>query len=56
MGKRYGIIADVHSNIESLKSVLAELEKEGVDEILCLGDVVGYNASPSECIDIVFET
>ncbi len=56
MGKRYGIIADVHSNICGLKSVLAELEKEGVDEILCLGDVVGYNASPSECIDTVFQT
>ena len=56
MGKRYGIITDVHSNICGLKSVLTELEKEGVDEILCLGDIVGYNASPSECVDTVFGT
>lgn len=33
MGKRYGVIADVHSNIESLESVIAALDKEGVDEL-----------------------
>lgn len=55
MGKRYGVIADVHSNIESLESVIAALDKEGVDALICLGDIVGYNASPSECVDTVFE-
>ena len=56
MGKRYGIIADLHSNIEGLRSALAEIGKEGVDEILCLGDVVGYNADPCECVDVTFES
>ena len=55
MGKRYAIIADIHSNIEGLTSVLAKLKKEDVDEIICLGDIAGYNASPSECIDTVFD-
>ena len=53
--KRYGIISDLHSNIEGLKSCLAALDAEGVDEVLCLGDIVGYNAKPSECLDLAFE-
>jgi len=55
MGKRYGIITDVHSNIQGLESVIAALDKEGVDTFICLGDIVGYNANPSECVETVFE-
>jgi predicted phosphodiesterase len=55
MAKRYGIVSDLHSNLEGLKSCLAALDEEGVDEVLCLGDIVGYNAKPSECMDLVFE-
>jgi predicted phosphodiesterase len=53
--KRYGIISDLHSNLEGLKSCLAALDEEGVDEVLCLGDIVGYNAKPAECLDLAFE-
>jgi len=49
---KYGIIADIHSNIHALRKALKELEPE-VDEIICVGDVVGYNAKPSECIKAV---
>lgn len=52
---RYGIIADIHSNLEALEKVLSALEGENVDEILCLGDIVGYGADPSECIRLVRE-
>ncbi len=52
---RYGIISDVHSNIEALSSTLRELEKRALDSYVCLGDVVGYGASPNECSDIVRE-
>ena len=48
-------ISDIHSNIHALKEVLKEIEKENVDKIVCCGDVVGYNAFPSECIDVVKE-
>lgn len=47
---RYGIISDIHANIEALNVVLASLEKENVDEIICCGDIVGYNANPDECV------
>ena len=53
---RYAIISDIHSNLEALEAVLAKISGFKVDEILCLGDIVGYNANPNECIDIVRRT
>lgn len=50
---RYAIISDIHSNIEALEAVFARISGLKVDEILCLGDIVGYNANPNECVDIV---
>ncbi len=52
---RYGIIADVHANLPALEAVLARLEEEGVEEVWCLGDVVGYGGDPSRCVEIVRE-
>ncbi len=46
---RFGIISDVHSNIEALSEVLRVLEGLRVDRVVCLGDVVGYGASVNEC-------
>ena len=48
---RYGIIADVHSNLEALRAVLDILKEEDIDRFLCLGDIVGYGASPNECVE-----
>jgi predicted phosphodiesterase len=50
---RYAIISDIHSNLEALTKVLSEIEKRGVDHVICLGDVVGYGANPSECLELV---
>ncbi len=50
---RYGIISDIHSNLEALKRVLDQLEEEAIDKYICLGDVVGYAANPNECVEIV---
>ncbi len=52
---RYGIIADIHANVEALDATLKFLENEKVDKILCLGDMVGYNADPVACVRIVRE-
>lgn len=48
---KIGIIADIHGNYEALKAVLAELDRLGVSEIYCLGDVVGYYSQVNECCD-----
>ena len=44
------VLSDIHGNLEALEVVLADLERAGASEILCLGDFVGYGASPNECI------
>jgi predicted phosphodiesterase len=49
----YGLVADIHGNREALSAALQALERRGVDELLCLGDVVGYNADPDECVDML---
>jgi predicted phosphodiesterase len=50
---RLAFISDIHANLEALQSVLADIDKNSVDEIYCLGDVVGYGANPNECVEIV---
>ncbi len=50
---RLGIFSDVHANIEALSAVMEAFRHENIDEYYCLGDVVGYGASPNECADIV---
>lgn len=52
---RYGILSDIHSNIDALNAVLEDSQGEGVEEYVCIGDVVGYNASPVECLEKIRE-
>ncbi|MFW5877116.1 MAG: metallophosphoesterase family protein [Myxococcota bacterium] len=49
------VLADVHANLPALESVLAEVEASGAERVLVLGDVVGYGASPAECVERVRE-
>ncbi len=52
---KIGLISDIHGNYEALKSVLSALDKKGVKEIYCLGDVVGYYSQINECCDELIE-
>lgn len=52
---RIAIISDIHANHEALKAVLKEIESSEIDQIVCLGDVIGYGPDPMECIDSVQE-
>jgi len=47
------LLSDIHANLEALEAVLAAIDANKPDRILCLGDVVGYGASPNECLDLV---
>jgi len=49
----YGVIAGIHGNREALAAVLKALEARGVARTVCLGDIVGYNADPDECVAMV---
>lgn len=51
----YGVIGDIHGNREALLAVLACLDRRGVDGLICLGDIVGYNADSDECAALMHE-
>jgi diadenosine tetraphosphatase ApaH/serine/threonine PP2A family protein phosphatase len=48
-----GLISDIHGNLAALRRVLTDMESNGAERIICLGDVVGYGPFPGECLDLV---
>ncbi len=50
---RIAIISDIHSNLEALQKTFSIIRDRSVDDIICLGDIIGYGADPNECIDLV---
>jgi len=46
------IISDIHSNLEAFSAMLDDIQRRGVTEIICLGDVIGYGPNPRECLDL----
>lgn len=52
---KFAIFGDIHANLEALDAVLADASAQGADQYACIGDVVGYNANPHECIARVKE-
>jgi diadenosine tetraphosphatase ApaH/serine/threonine PP2A family protein phosphatase len=49
----YAVIACVHGNLEALTAVLADIDAQGITDVRCLGDLIGYGPSPVECVDLV---
>ena len=54
-GSIYGILSDIHGNWEGLSAVLNDATGRGVSQFVCLGDIVGYNANPAECLEKIRE-
>jgi len=52
---RFAIFSDVHANLEALEAMLADAKENKCTDYVCLGDVVGYNANPHECVELVRE-
>ena len=50
---RLAILSDIHSNLEALEAVLADAHAQSCTQFVCLGDVVGYNADPGECVSLI---
>ena len=50
---RYAIFSDLHANLEATEAVLADAHAHDCTDFVCLGDVVGYNANPHECVELV---
>lgn len=52
---RLGVLSDIHGNRHALEAVLTDLDRQGVDRLICLGDVVGYGPEPEACLDLLIE-
>lgn len=52
---KFAIFGDIHANLEGLEAVLEDAEKQGCTHYICIGDIVGYNANPRECLQRVKE-
>ncbi|MDW7988421.1 MAG: metallophosphoesterase family protein, partial [candidate division WOR-3 bacterium] len=52
---RIAILSDIHSNLEALNAVLEYINDKNIEKIICLGDIVGYGASPNECIEVLLK-
>lgn len=50
------LLSDIHGNLPALRSVLADVKANGADQVVFGGDIVGYGASPAECLSLVRET
>ena len=55
MEKKYAVFGDIHSNLEALQAVVEDARANGATDYICVGDVVGYNADPRACIDMIRE-
>ena len=49
---RYGILSDIHANLEAYEAVISALKEEQLDKLIIVGDIVGYGADPKECISL----
>jgi len=49
------LISDIHANLESLQAVLNDITVQGISEVYCLGDIVGYGPNPCECLDKIID-
>ena len=50
---RNAYISDVHANLEALEAVFQDIDKQSIQNIFFLGDVVGYGANPNECAELI---
>jgi predicted phosphodiesterase len=52
---RYAIVSDLHANLQAWNAVLNDIELQKIDEIICLGDIVGYGPKPAEVLESAYE-
>ena len=51
----FALISDIHSNLTALQAVMEYIDRRGIKEIFCLGDIVGYGPQPAECLDLLID-
>lgn len=51
----FAVISDIHGNLAALTAVLEDIARQGIHQIVCLGDIIGYGPKPIECLELVRE-
>ena len=54
--KRLAVFSDIHGNLEALESILNSIERNSIDEVIYLGDVIGIGPNPKECLDLIMDS
>ena len=54
--KRIAIFSDIHGNLQALESILSDIERNSIDEIIYLGDIIGFGPNPKECLDLIMKS
>jgi len=49
------VLSDIHGNAVALRAVLEDIASQGIERIICLGDIIGYGPEPLECVDLIRE-
>jgi diadenosine tetraphosphatase ApaH/serine/threonine PP2A family protein phosphatase len=52
---KYAILGDIHANLQALTAVLKDAAEQNASHYACVGDIVGYNANPIECLEKIQE-
>ncbi|MBX9654220.1 metallophosphatase family protein [bacterium] len=47
----WAILSDIHANLEALQAVAADIERQNVERVICLGNLIGFGPNPCECVD-----
>lgn len=50
---KIALVSDLHSNKEAADAVFAHIRGQGIQTMICLGDIVGYGPDPEHCVDLV---
>ncbi len=51
--RKVAFISDIHSNLPALEGTLKDIKSKGIDEVYCLGDIIGYHCNPNEVIKLL---
>lgn len=52
---KIAVFTDIHGNYEALKIIIEDIQKEKINNIICLGDTIGIGPNPKECLDLIIE-
>ncbi|MBW3013504.1 metallophosphatase family protein [Candidatus Woesearchaeota archaeon] len=55
-GVKYAIMSDIHANIQAFQAVMEDVRKQGVKNIIFLGDLIGYGGNPNECVELMINS